>query len=271
MATPYRQPIWPGDEGADVKAVKRAFQRMGIQGSGGLVIDNRAGPQFVLVLDRLLRQHGLRADHEYGPQAHALVAPHFDLYGVSLYRKARIRTHKPPPLPVFSESAKQAALELLQLRELGRYRADNPGDLRDLQATADGKHVWSQGGYYVMLDPRPLRLLVWLIRMHGYRLGTFALCSDHHFDGQHGHSGGLAVDISSINDIALASDAAHGLARAVASTIRNSSNARPWQLITAGTGYVWHTDLEGLCIPSASFYGWTTLSEHRNHIHVGYR
>lgn len=270
MATAYRQPIWPGDQGSDVKAVKRAMVAMKASGHENLKLDNVAGLTFVHVLDHELRMRGLPQDHKYGPKAHAIFAPHFDLYGISLYKKAKIRDHTPKP-DIVHESAQQAAKQLLELAREGRYHADNPGDLVDLQRTAAGLTVWSRGGRWVRLDPRPLRTLVWLIKTHNYKIGTFALCSDHHFDGWRGHSGGFAVDISSINGASLAGGSAHELTRAVAGTIRNGgSSYRPWQLITAGTGYVYYNDLLSLCIPSSGFYGSDTLAGHRNHIHVGY-
>lgn len=271
MITPFRQAIWPGDQGADVKAVKRAMVKMKSPGYAQLKIDNVAGQTFVRVLDHVLRMHGLPQDHKYGPKAHAIFAPHFDLYGISLYRKAKIRDHSPKP-DIAHETAQQAAKQLLELAKEGRYHADNPGDLYDLQRTAQGLTVWSRGGRWVRLDPRPLRAIVWLIKEHNYKIGTFAFCSDHNFDGWRGHAGGFAVDISSINGVALAIDSAHKLTFEVATLLRNGGvgNYRPWQLITAGTGYVYHQDLMNLCIPSAGFYGWDTLAGHRNHIHVGY-
>lgn len=269
MTTPYRQPIWPGDQGSDVKAVKRAMVKMKAPGHEQLKIDNVAGATFVHVLDHELRMHGVAQDHKYGPKAHAIFAPHFDLYGISLYRKAKIRDHSPKP-DTAHMSAQEAAKQLLELAREGRYHADNPGDLYDLQRTAQGLTVWSRGGRWIRLDPRPLRLLVWLIRTHNYRIGTFAICSDHHFDGWRGHAGGFAVDISSINGVSLAGPSAHDLTHAVVNTIRSGIQYRPWQLISAGTGYVYYNDLLNMCIPSAGFYGQPTLSEHRNHVHVGY-
>ena len=99
-----------------------------------------------------------------------------------LYRTAKKREPVHPPLP--EQNAQELAKELIVYYHEGKYRADNPGDLRDLEATAAGKAVWSQAGRYVHVDRRPLATLVWLIRQ-GYKIGTFAICSDHHYDGPH--------------------------------------------------------------------------------------
>ena len=269
--TPFRQEIWAGDQGSDVKAVKRAMRAMKMHGSEDLVIDNIAGKTFITILNNILRSHGQRQDGKYGPKAHAIIAPHFDLYGISLYRKAKIRSRKPPIEPIISETAIHAAHDLIGLMKSGKYRADNPGDLRDLQATANGSAVWSQGGYWVRLDPRPLRLLLWLIKEHGYSLGTYAFCSDHHNDGPHGHSGGLAVDISSINGRGIIGGGMHDATLKLLQVIHTApAGLHPRQLICGGSGLMFYKDIENLCVPSPSFYGWQTLSEHRNHIHVGY-
>lgn len=270
MATAYRQPIWPGDQGSDVKAVKRSMVAMKVPDYEQLKLDNVAGGTFVRVLNGVLRSNHLPQDGKYGPKAHAIFAPHFDLYGVSLYKKAQIRDHSPQP-DIAHESAQQAAKQLLDLAREGRYRADNPGDMTDIERTAAGLTVWSRGGRWIRMDARPLQVLVWLIKTHNYRLGTFALCSDHHFDGWHGHSGGFAVDISSINGISISGAGAHEMTRAVANVLRNApSPFRPRQLITAGSGYVYYQDCLNLCLPSAGYYDQDTLAGHRNHIHVGY-
>lgn len=269
--TPYRQPIWPGDVGRDVKAVKRGMQVMGITGSGGLALTTRAGESYIKVLNRTLHQHGLPADGKYGPKAHAVIAPHFDLYGKMLYRTAAIRTHTPPFNP--SLPAQAAAKRLLVHAAAGRYHADNPGDLHDIRAAAAGQAVWSRGGYWVHIDRRPLDLLLWLIEVHDYRLGTYALCSDHHWDGPHGHSGGLATDISSINGHSIGGSGMHGATLTLAKLIHQApAPLRPRQLICGGSGYIMYSDIMAQCIPSpaVAVYGYGTLLGHRNHIHAGY-
>lgn len=80
-----------------------------------------------------------------------------------------------------------AAKRLLQLQAQGKYHADNPGDLRDIQTTAAGNPVRSQSGAMVHIDARVMRVLIALIG-NGHTIGTFAICSDHHDDGPHGHA-----------------------------------------------------------------------------------
>jgi hypothetical protein len=263
--TKFRQPIFPGDVGSDVWAVKRAYISMGVSGSGTLAKTKRAGSAFVAVTQIVQRQHSLKADGIYGAATHAVVAPHFDRWGAALYRSAAIRHHT-PPAPTGSTAA---ARRLLVLHGQGKYRADNPGDLNDIEAAARGAAVWSRAGRWVHIDRRPLELLVWLIDKKGYQIGTFAICSDHSNDGPHGHAGGLAVDISSVNGVSIASHA-EALTLQAAKAIRDAPGLRPRQLICGGSGYVLEPSIYACCIPSAEFYGWTTVREHTNHIHAGY-
>lgn len=265
----YRQPIRPGDSGSDVTAVKRTMKRMGIKGASAMNGANVAGPAFIEVLDTVLRMHKQKSDHIYGPNAHAIIAPNFKAYDAYLYRTAKIR--KPPePDPPHGTAQEEAKL-LLKLSAAGKYHADNPGDLADIQRTANGQPVWSQGGYWVHVDPRPLRLLVWLIENQGFEIGTFAICSDHHNDGPHGHAGGLATDISSINRTSIASPGARALTLKVAQLLHSHAGAlTPRQLICDGYGYLHDWEISACTIPSAAFYGGTTMSQHRNHIHAGF-
>jgi hypothetical protein len=266
--TPYRQPIRPGDSGSDVLAVKRALRKIGIKGAGAMTLSNSAGTAFVACLATLQRQHSLQSDGLYGPKTHAIVAPSFDAYGVLLYRTATIRRPPPPPLP---PTAVAAAKALLDLHAKGKYEADNPGDLRDIQATALGKPVWSQGGYWVHIDPRPLQVLTWLIEDKGFTVGTYAICSDHHNDGPHGHAGGLAVDISRIDGISVASPSAKPGTLAVATALHHApASLVPRQLICGGYGNHPDGEISALTIPSAAFYGLTTMLEHLGHLHVGF-
>lgn len=272
LATAYRQPILPGDQGADVKAVKRAMVKMAARGAGTLIINNQAGSAFVQVLNTIFRQHGLKADGKYGPGAHAIIAPHFDLYGISLYRKAAIRDRTPPPPTIGYETAKQAAQRLLGHATHGRYHADNPGDLRDLQRTANGDPVWSALGRWVYVDHRPLELVVWLIEERGHKIGTYAICSDHHNDGAHGHSGGFAIDISSIDGHGIGGGGAHAITLAVVQAIRFHSPAilRPRQLICDGAEGVRYSDIAACCLPYEGYYDSSTLRGHLDHCHAGF-
>jgi hypothetical protein len=264
----YRQPIRPGDVGTDVLAVKRAVRKLGIPGSGGLVLSRSAGVSFVACIRTVQHQHSLAADGIYGPATHTLIAAAFDAYGALLYRTAAIRHPPPPPAP---STAVEAAQRLLALHTRGGYRADNPGDLRDIQAAAEGKPVWSQGGYWVHIDPRPLRTLCWLIEDKGFKLGTYALCSDHSNDGPHGHAGGLAADISSVNGVSVASADGRAGALAVAEALHQApASYRPRQLICGGYGNHYDAQISALTIPSAGFYGQTTMREHYGHVHAGF-
>lgn len=268
----YRQAILPGDQGSDIKAVKRAMIAMSANGAGTMIVNNRAGTSFVQVLNGILHRHGKKADSKYGPDAHAIIAPHFDLYGKLLYSKAKIRDRTPPPPPLGHETARQAAVRLLRHHTHGLYRADNPGDLRDLQRTAAGDPVWSAMGRWVYVDHRPIELVCWVIEELGHKVGTYAICGDHHYDGPHGHSGGLAVDISSLDNRGIGGSGMHDLTLSVARAIRSKTPPvlRPWQLISDGAGYVHYSDIAACCIPYSGFYDRTTLAGHRNHIHAGF-
>jgi hypothetical protein len=268
MTTPYRQPIRPGQTGADVLAVKRALRKLHIAGSGALVLSKNAGVSFGACIRTVQRQHHLPADGVYGPATHKVVAPAFDLYGISLYKAAAIRNPPPPPIPA---TAVLAAKALLTLHAAGRYRADNPGDLADIQATAAGKPVWSHAGCWIHINPAPLRALIFLIEDKGFTLGTFAICSDHSNDGPHGHAGGLAVDISSIDGISVAAAAGREKTLAVATALHQApASYRPRQLICGGYANRPDAAIAALTIPSAAFYGATTMREHENHVHAGY-
>lgn len=266
--TPYRQPIRPGQTGTDVLAVKRALRKLRIAGSGGLVLSRNAGVSFVACIKTLQRQQHLAADGVYGPATHKIVAPLFDAYGTMLYRTAAIRQPPPPPIPA---TAVTAAKTLLAMHADGRYRADNPGDLADIQATAAGRAVWSQAGCWIHINPAPLRALIFLIEDKGFRLGTFAICSDHHNDGLHGHAGGLAVDISSIDGISVAATDGRAKTLAVATALHQAPTSyRPRQLICGGYANRPDPQIAALTIPSAGFYGAATMRDHENHIHAGY-
>lgn len=250
-------------------AVKRAYVKMGVKGAGALAKTQSAGPAFVSVTKTVQRQNHLKADGVYGASTHAVVAPHFDAYGTRLYRSAKIRVPPVPPPPVGGAQAE--AKRLLVLAGEGRYHADNPGDLHDITETAAGKPVWSQGGYWVHIDPRPLQLLVWLIDGLGHRIGTYAICSDHHDDGPHGHSGGLAVDVSSIDGVTLASPESRGETLVVARALHTAPGAlRPRQLICDGYGGVHDAEIAACIIPYPAYYDSGTLQGHRTHIHAGY-
>ena len=97
-----------------------------------------------------------------------------------------------------------AAQQLLVAHNLGKWRDDNGAGLAQIQATANGQRVSSKNSSVgsCFLDQRIIQIVLWLIGQ-GYTIGTYAWCSDHHDDGPNGHAGGKAVDISSINGIAI--------------------------------------------------------------------
>jgi hypothetical protein len=263
----FRQVILPGDVGLDVLVVKRALRRMGIRGSGAMNTSRRAGPAFVEAVRAVQRQHSLEIDGKYGKNTHAFVAPSFTAPDGLLYSRAPIRQHNgADPVP---RDAVEAAKRLLELAGQGRYHADNAGDLRDVEATAAGRAVPSQHGGFVHVDARVLQVLVHLIGL-GHTIGTFAICSDHHDDGPHGHAGGRAVDISTIDGHSVASASSRSLVLVVARALRAAGNLTPRQLITGGCGNVQDAEIAALCLPRASFFDQATLQAHCNHIHVGY-
>lgn len=269
----FRQIIRPGQRGRDVKAVKLAYKRIGVQDSGKLNLSKRAGPAFVHVTKAFQRNHDLKSDGVYGRKTHVKLRslkrngkPAFSWWARKLYRTSRIRHPHVPP--VTDMTAAQAAKYLLNS---SKYHSDNYGDHLDLVRTSQGLPVWSQGGYWVHLDKRVLQALIFIIEK-GYSVGTFALCSDHHWDGPHGHAGGQAVDISSINGNLVASYRARADTLAVAKLLRSGMPAtlKPWQEICDGYGYIHDPEISACTIPGAYFYGYTTMSQHRNHIHLGY-
>jgi putative peptidoglycan binding protein len=269
----FRQVIRPGQRGRDIKAVKLAYKRMGVQDSGKLTLSKRAGPAFVHVTKAFQRNHGIKSDGIYGEKTHNKLAsmrrdgkPAFSSWAAMLYRTAKIRNPKIPP--VTDMTASQAAKYLLNSP---KYHSDNYGDHLDLVRTANGQAVWSQGGYWVHIDKRVLQALVFIIEK-GYSIGTFALTSDHHYDGPHGHSGGLSVDISSINGTSVSSSASRAHVLSLAKLLHNDMPAtlKPWQEICDGFGYVHDSEISACTIPGGWFYGYTTMSQHRNHIHLGY-
>ena len=263
----FRQVIFPGDVGADVLAVKHALRRMGIKGSGAMNSSRRAGEAFVAALEVAQRRGGVKVDGKYGKDSHEFISPHFTAKDAELYTSAAIRKPKQPTAA--NGDAAANAKRLLEFHAQGKYHADNAGDMEDIKATALGQAVRSRSGKFVHIDPRVMRVLVHLIES-GHTIGTSALCSDHHDDGEHGHAGGFAVDISSIDGHSLASSSARTVALNVDKALHDAGFLLPRQLITGGVGQILDSEFELLTIPSATFFGAKTMHEHTNHIHVGY-
>jgi hypothetical protein len=272
----FRQLILPGDVGSDVLAVKHTLLRMGVEGSGAIAMNNRAGQAYVSTLRNAQADAGLFVDGKYGRDTHGVIAPHFTPADEDLYQSAAIRHPQPTPphpgpphpAPVSGDAAANAQ-KLLQFQAQGKYHADNPGDLSDIQATAQGRPVPSALGHPVRIDPRVMQVLVHLIN-NGHTLGTFAICSDHSNDGPHGHAGGFAVDISTIDGHAVSSPSARAAVIQVDKELHNAGALVPRQLITGGVGDVIDATIEAFTIPSPGFYGTATMREHCNHVHVGY-
>jgi Putative peptidoglycan binding domain len=265
----FRQVILPGDVGADVLAVKRTLRRMSVRGSGALNMSRTAGPAFVDAVKVVQRNHSLTSDGKYGRDTHKIVGPHMTKADGLLYGRAVIRKHDPPPPPPGGQAA-AAAKRLLELQGQGKYHADNPGDIKDIEATAAGKAVRSQAGGFVHVDARVFEVLIHLIDL-GHTIGTFAICSDHHNDGPHGHAGGKAVDISTIDGHSVASASSRASVLVIDKALRNAGNLTPRQLISGGCGNVRDAEISALCIPgSDSFFGHQTMQDHCNHIHIGY-
>lgn len=267
---PFKQSILPGDVGSDVLAVKNTMRRLGIKGSGAMNMGGRAGPAFVAALKLTQRHFEVQMDGKYGQETHGVVATHFDAADQALYQQAAIRKRPQPPAP--SGDAAAAAKQLLALQAQGKYHADNAADLGDIHATAAGQAVHSQSGQMIHIDARVFQVLIHLIGL-GHKIGTFAICSDHHFDSPTGHSGGRAVDISSIDGVAVAAPASSS--KALVLKIDNALHAagplKPRQLITGGCGNARDAEISALSIPAAdSFFGPDTMQDHCNHIHVGY-
>jgi hypothetical protein len=263
----FRQLILPGDVGSDVLAVKRALRRMGIQGSGAMNMSRRAGDAFVTALQAAQRQGNITVDGKYGKDTHAIIAPQFSAADQLLYSTAAIRKPEQPPAPTGDAAA--TAQQLLRFHTDGKYHPDNPGDLLDIQATAAGRPVRSRSGKLVHIDERVMRVLVHLIES-GHTIGTFAICSDHHDDGPHGHAGGLAVDISSIDGHSVASGSSRAVVLAIDQALHEAGALLPRQLISGGVGNILDAEISGFSIPSAAFFGSDTMRDHCNHIHVGY-
>jgi hypothetical protein len=188
--------------------------------------------------------------------------------------------YQPPPNSgaggATAGSAGQSSSQRIQIADqlLKQYRVgwfdDNGLGLKQIQDVAAGHKLDGADGP-VDLDTRTMRVVLWLIGQ-GYRIGTFAWCTDHSDDGAKGHAGGHAVDISSINGVAVSSFLSRDLTLTVATLLHNLTGPlAPRQLIAGGYGGVRDTAISAQSIPGAdSFYGAKTMGQHTNHIHVGY-
>lgn len=254
-----------GAKGSDVLAVKRTLRQLGYPKVSRTRMFGRAACS---ALKHFQHDHGLQADGVYGKQTHEKLATHFDRYSRWLYNRER-----PPVTDVTKLSRRQAALMLMHYYAEGRFHDDSGRDHEQIAATSEGLPVTNAIGQKVYLDPKMLQSLCFLIQK-GYKIGTFALCSDHSYESALGHGGGHAVDISSINGVSVVASgtAAEQLTLQVMRVLHSGMppGLTPWQLICDGSGGVHVQEISDLTIPGLWYYGPVTMSEHRNHIHNGY-
>lgn len=152
---------------------------------------------------------------------------------------------------------------------------------------ADGKSISCsskacqayQACHVKALDKRVLQVVIYLIDK-GYKIGTYAFCRSHSDTGGV-HDDGLAVDISSIDGVALNTSAAKKLALKVDKIIFNlEGEIAPKQIITGGVGATRELDPDFTKYNRISKdvsgqaavdgFGSDTIAGHTDHIHVGY-
>jgi len=184
--------------------------------------------------------------------------------------------------PVAEGTNSQLAQKILDYKKTGQYSCDNPGDCADLQKVVAGHTLsGSQGCTAQTLDTHVLQLMLYAIEVGKFKIGTYSLCGDHSHDGAHGHSGGYAVDISSVNGVGVNQNSTQAKTNTLA--LDKFLNALPATLtlsqqISYGYGNHFDADLAAtqqygskLCTTSCvSIYTLGVESEHENHIHAGY-
>jgi hypothetical protein len=175
-------PIRPGMTGSDVKAVKLAYKRMGVQGAGSMTTTDRAGPAFVHTTRSFQHNHGIKVDGIYGKTTHAKLRgmkrggkPAFSTWAKLLFRRGQ-RKRNPTPQPISTNMSAQAAARALKdFHAQGKFHDDSGRTMAQINAAAEGKAVWSQAGHWVFLDKRMLEALVELVEK-GFHVGCFAMC-----------------------------------------------------------------------------------------------
>jgi hypothetical protein len=178
----------------------------------------------------------------------------------------------PPTYQV--DNLESLAKQLIKLHNKG-WTDHNTG-YQQMLDTANGKKLYYPGIGEVSLDPRIISVILWLISDQGYNIGTYAWCTDHSTnDGASGHAGGHAVDISDIDGVAINQLTPKCLSNVLAvDKLLNGLTGylAPRQIISGGYGNVRNTQCTSYTRPQPadSFYGVGTMSEHCNHIHVGY-
>ncbi len=139
MTTAYRQPIFPGDKGGDIFAVRHALRALGHDLPA---VGFTAGPIFVSAIERVQRNHGLEVDGHYGPTVHPIVAPHFNAADAFLYTHAQIRAHYVNPLGKARNIVTGRIDQGVDYHGIGPILA-----LGDATIIGNGGHGWPGGNY----------------------------------------------------------------------------------------------------------------------------
>lgn len=260
---PFKRALHVGMRGSDAKAVKIALMHTKHAHGFPLAFTRLYSRHAAADLKTFQKHHKLPADGIYGPKTHEKLWPYFTRYAKWLYKRQKV-VH---PMP---NSAKAAALRLMTLHREGKFRDDRGTCYAQVVAAAQGKPVRNAIGQEVFLNAKMLEVLVWLIDVKHFEIGVFAICSDHGFDSEMGHAGGHAVDISSINGVSILSSSVFNPLMNVLKDLHSAGALKPWQLISGGYANQHNIHCMDECIPSAAFYGEPTLTEHCNHVHVGY-
>lgn len=192
------------------------------------------------------------------------------------------------PLPDGTNA--ELAKKILSYRASGKYSCDNSGDCADLERVANNQSLQGVGNCLAdTLNPKVLKAILYSIEGGGFKVGTYALCSDHPPCGNtRGHCGGNAVDFSSVNGVSIGTRSTQSRtnALALAKFLSGQQGAlQPRQLITAGYGpngnpANYDDAFLSLEIPNSAWYGGKCSGPysssgcvnigHINHIHLGY-
>lgn len=190
----------------------------------------------------------------------------------------------PADVPVGDSIA--LAKKLLTYYREGKYKDDDGLQIEQMKKIANGEKLTNQGGgSYYMFD-KVLKGIVFLIES-GFTIGTYALMSDHHMNDGY-HPLGQAVDISSINGVAIGNGGAQALNLTIqVARLLNGLGGEmfPDQIITfgvGGRGTPTNDILAGLCAlkgagsngrlsaSQAKEYYSESVEGHKDHIHVAW-
>jgi len=179
---------------------------------------------------------------------------------------------------VASGSGKELAKKILSLKDAGKVTCDD-GTCADIQSVANGQDLAVGQGckYTKTLDPKVLKLILYVVDAGNFTIRISALCSNHHDDGPNGHSGGKAMDIASVNGVRVDSPDGREPTLKMAKFLSGlQGELRPRQLITDGyanqhDGAFTALEINGSSTGSAAAAAFAGDNPaHRNHIHVGY-